>query len=234
MALQLVRFGIDYEVVVGVDGNALSDDEIGKSYNALAFSRRNGRQATRGEIGCALGHQKAYRRIAEENLSHALILEDDAWLNPNLPAAMEELERTIPPDEPVVVLLTWAIQTPTGRSKPLSMSYRIADAPKASCAHGYVITQAAATNLARELYPVSHVADAWGWMRKHGYVRVCNVYPPLITNDLSQETQVAPQLAGRKNRPFIHLLRRRAGRAYWFILDEIGAIVTRLTSVLKK
>lgn len=66
--------GLKYELVEGVDGRLLSEDEL----------RRLGGEAGRftpGYIGNYAAHMKAYERILASNAEAALILEDDARLD---------------------------------------------------------------------------------------------------------------------------------------------------------
>ncbi|AOF84561.1 glycosyltransferase 25 family protein [Hydrogenophaga sp. RAC07] len=78
----LDSLGLEYEVVNAVDGKKLSEEEIaevvceGLSYDC-------------GVVGCYLSHIMVYKIIVEKNIATALILEDDAILNP----AMVEMLR---------------------------------------------------------------------------------------------------------------------------------------------
>ena len=61
------------EIIEAVDGNNLSDKELSKiapNYQSL--------NVTKGEIGCALSHLAIYKKIVNECIPMALILEDDA------------------------------------------------------------------------------------------------------------------------------------------------------------
>lgn len=82
---QLDHLGLAYEIFSAVRGRDLSPEERASSLDETGHLRNEGRLPTPGELGCALSHIGIYRLIQERGISHALVLEDDAWLNPNLP-----------------------------------------------------------------------------------------------------------------------------------------------------
>lgn len=77
------KLGIQFEFIKAIDGRELSEDEI-KAYGydeAVAKRLRNiykTRGLGRGDIGCALSHLKTYKKMVKNNVSVALISEDDA------------------------------------------------------------------------------------------------------------------------------------------------------------
>ena len=73
----LRELGLEYEIIEAVDGAQLSESEC---LNFLA----NGVTYIHGVIGCYLSHIRIYERIIRENIDIALILEDDARLNPDI------------------------------------------------------------------------------------------------------------------------------------------------------
>lgn len=79
----LSELGLEYERVDAVDGSALPP-ELVKLYSAQSARETIGRVLLPGEIGCALSHYTIYRRILEESLDVALILEDDVVLSSHL------------------------------------------------------------------------------------------------------------------------------------------------------
>ncbi len=70
-----------FEIVEAVDGATLPPaDYEHRLRQDLARSRRR-RELSAGEIGCFLSHYNLWARMVEENIPHALILEDDAVLD---------------------------------------------------------------------------------------------------------------------------------------------------------
>ncbi len=83
MAFQLTRLGLEHEFVPAVDGASLDD--------ATLVAIENNRDAqlyakpfTVGEIGCGLSHLAVYKKICDDAIPCALILEDDVFLEAQL------------------------------------------------------------------------------------------------------------------------------------------------------
>jgi len=75
---KLQHYNIPFEIFEAVDGNELCETELYKIYaEGSYFKNRYGRVMNIGEIGCALSHIGLYKKILEEKISHAIILEDD-------------------------------------------------------------------------------------------------------------------------------------------------------------
>ena len=77
----LKELGLAYEIVNAVDGKLLPDEEQQK---LLA----PGVSYVPGVIGCYLSHVGVYQELVKRNLPIALILEDDARLNPEIVPAL--------------------------------------------------------------------------------------------------------------------------------------------------
>ena len=226
---QLRNLGLPHEVLAAVNGKLLSSDDRRNNYDELRFVRNEGRSALPGELGCALSHIEAYRLVVERKLPYALILEDDAWLNPNVPELLQAIERRYSPREESVFLLTWFNTIGSRRLSPLWSSYHVADVKSAYCAHGYVVSNAAAEALVKALHPVRHLADCWNWLRRHRVVRVLAVVPTCITADLSYATRtsggLAEAVAGRSR---VGFLRHKLHRVIWRLVDLGSAVISRL------
>jgi glycosyl transferase, family 25 len=69
---------IAYRLFPAVDGAQLDAKEVQKTIDASVFMKRlRGLPLTRGEIGCALSHLNLYKKIVDENIECACIIEDD-------------------------------------------------------------------------------------------------------------------------------------------------------------
>ena len=80
----LAPLGLKYTFIEAVDGRALSSEEIADAQHrgrGITEKWPQREALTAGEIGCALSHLKAYRRIVDENLDYACILEDDLCID---------------------------------------------------------------------------------------------------------------------------------------------------------
>jgi glycosyl transferase, family 25 len=81
MAKQLAGRAAEWTFVDAVDGKDLLPAELAKRYDDVRTLRAFGRPLTPPEIGCALSHREVYRRVLDQDLQTAIVLEDDAVLN---------------------------------------------------------------------------------------------------------------------------------------------------------
>jgi glycosyl transferase family 25 len=226
---QLRGLGLEYEIFPAVRGKSLIPEEKARHYDERKFIRNWGRPIGAGELGCSLSHIGVYRLIRERNIPHALVLEDDAWLSPNLPDILKATEQKIGSEENKLFLLTWTTNISTRATQKFCGAYRTAKVLSAQCTHGYVLTNAAARSMEKALYPVRQLADPWGWISLHRIVNLLAVYPPCITADLSHESQIAPELTMRSSkRPAIRRLAHKAYRAWWLAVDHAQALIHRV------
>ena len=226
---QLRNLGLPHEVLPAVKGKLLSSEDRRNNYDELRFVRNEGRPALPGELGCALSHIEAYRLVVKRKLPYALILEDDACLNPNVPQLLKAIEAQNSPSVENVYLLTWFNALGSRKLGILWSSYRVADVKSAFCTHGYVVSNAAAQALLRALCPVRHLADCWNWLRRHRVVRVLAVVPTCITTDLSYGTRTAVGLAEAvAGRLLFGRLRHKLHRVFWRLIDHGSAVISRL------
>lgn len=90
---QLRQVGIDFERIPAVVGKHLPKDVL-KQFNAPFRQWCNGGSAlSLPEIGCTLSHMAIWRRVVDENIKCALILEDDVTVLPNIKEKLKEIEQ---------------------------------------------------------------------------------------------------------------------------------------------
>lgn len=89
MKEQFDKLGIkNYEFIDAIYGNDLDESEIRKVYR-----KTHRRALTKGEIGCALSHLKAYKKMEHQNLQDAIIFEDDVTLDKDFMDVLEGLAK---------------------------------------------------------------------------------------------------------------------------------------------
>ena len=227
---QLNGLGLDYEIFPAVRGKALAEAERAASYDEVWHRRNEGRDATPGELGCALSHIGIYRLIQERGISHALVLEDDAWLNPNLPQLLAAIEAKKDPKRKEVILLTWFQSVRIKGFDTLWSCYHSAEASSAVCTHGYVVSNAAAGAMLEVLFPVRHLVDCWNWLIRHRVITIRAIFPTCITADLSHESNLSGESRRSGNLlPFVPRMQRRAWRLFWLGFDRTMGMLHRLT-----
>ena len=97
---ELEAANVRYEIVDAVDGRNIRREDFAErleqyhrpegSCFRLNLGRRPGRRLSLSEIGCYLSHYNLWRRMADDNIPAAVILEDDARLRPGFAAAVAE------------------------------------------------------------------------------------------------------------------------------------------------
>lgn len=187
---------LDVEYINAVDGRSMNTEERTIAFDEKVFEKRYSVKARPGEIGCTLSHQKCYKKIVEERLPYALILEDDISLSVDIKTALEKIGEMIQTDIPTVILLSgWYWY---GSTTHLVGGYKLANVYDAFLTHSYVINLAAA-KLLIEARPYI-TADDWYYIRHKG-VKLWAVFPHLINQlwDGDLSTTVNVESGEKKN-----------------------------------
>lgn len=90
---QLEKLKIPFEVFPAVNWKELTKEEIKKIYDADKSNKFIWRGLTLWEIGCALSHLLLYKKIVEENIDIAFILEDDAIISKDIKKIYDKLSQ---------------------------------------------------------------------------------------------------------------------------------------------
>lgn len=133
-----------------------------------------GRPLTRGEVGCALGHLRAYKMLIESGASWGLIAEDDAI--PVREIDLEKLNKFLSSSSPKVCSLYWELATTptlepllcalsTGVKQKSMGFFRVIFPPTHTVA--YAINKAAAEQLVLANKKVSFPSD-WPYIGTQG------------------------------------------------------------------
>lgn len=185
IAAQCDAAGLDYEFINAVNGHALTEAEIAQHTRALNYAFKP------GEIGCALSHLAIYRKMKDEKISQALILEDDALLTTELSAVLSSPAMQLSKKIPTLVLLSRVNRYVNKRIAEVTETAHLYPVYSATTAHAYVINLEAATRLLKLLYPVWMVADKWCLFEEYGAMKLLAVHPaPVLLHALSQQTTI--------------------------------------------
>jgi len=149
--------GMTLHRVDGVNGWAMSDDEIARVYDPVLNRRRAKHPLVRPEIGCYLSHIKAWETIASGEAEGGFIFEDDFKADDTLADALGALSGDTGWDmvklyslDPDVELLD---PRPLGRFT-IGIPYRVP-----TCLIGYGLTKAAAQHLVDTAFPIVRPVD---------------------------------------------------------------------------
>ncbi len=80
----LADCGLSGEIWPAVDGAALSPADLAARLGAEMFAPRYPFALRAGEVGCFLSHRQIWAEIVRRDLDHALVLEDDVALDPDV------------------------------------------------------------------------------------------------------------------------------------------------------
>lgn len=173
--LQLESKIRDRYEIVGVDGRELEF----LSAPILDFASEN---MSEGQAGCALSHIKAYHRMAQLDLPHAFIIEDDAII----PTDIDQIIESCLPHLSSRGVISFYSPRPTPskfslRNAPKLMSGQLL-APTARLdvhtATAYLIGREAAIGILAVQSPLKHLADHWFAFHAGGAIdRVLLHYP---------------------------------------------------------
>lgn len=218
MERQFAALGMAAEFFPAIDGRLLSEAEVERVSDRKWFRRHVGRDMTRTDLGCSLSHLAVYKKIVEDNIPFALVLEDDAWLTPSIVPVLSAIEQDLDNLPVDIVLLSEciAVQRTIWRKGYYFMSPVLS----ALFSHAYVITLRSAQLLTEVLSPVAHPADAWNWLLSHHIIRLAAVHPVLATQSQPvvgiADLHAVRRLPARGSPAWF---RHKMWRAFWKLFD---------------
>ena len=162
--------------VVGVDGTALDrSDPAGDGRHNPAYPAP--------QIGCALSHVAACRRIVEEGLPWGVVVEDDIVLPPFADDLIRRAAATLREGEvislynPVMRRTEFAFESVLDPDRKLNLlvPYDMQDGRTAAA---YVIENRAARGIAQGNMPVRHLADDFAAFHADGLINHFRIVDP--------------------------------------------------------
>ncbi len=178
MQAQLEQPGMPkYRLIAGVDGRKLADAGLAAVYDAQTTRRDFGRELTRGELGCALGHVAAYRSIVERSLPLALVFEDDAVIGHQFLQVLERLLPLIDLSRREVVLLSHVGRYSAWGRRRVDKHHWLYRPYTAWGGHAYLATLPAARALLADQQPVHVMPDSWMYFHRKKVVDVRGLVP---------------------------------------------------------
>lgn len=168
---------LDWQIWEAVEGRKLTPEQQNEMILPV-FKERYGKSATLPAAGCSLSHIGIYRDMIANDISHALILEDDARLQSDL--HLDKIRRLLETDRPVAVLLTSDFWYTNKLVSKIDGKHSIFPVYEAYMTSGYMINKACAKLLLEHIYPVQYTADAWKIFISFG-VNLYGVVPHIIS-----------------------------------------------------
>lgn len=189
ISAQLDKLGIPFEIFPAVDGRKLPQEEVDAGYDAAGSVSFFGRELTRGEIGCSWSHLNIYRRMVEDKIEEALVLEDDVILCDELPEILKR-EAEFPGDWELMFLShNNAVSSVWDRQKLFGPYHIVRFVENPNWTSGYLIRLSGAAKLLEAGFPIRMPADWLTGNRLGIDVRLYGIKPVCIPqNKEFQET----------------------------------------------
>lgn len=240
---QLDKLNLPFEIFSAINGASLSENEILSLYDNDYYHSRPS-YYSKGMIGCTLSHYYIYKKIVEEKIENAFILEDDMALNINLPKILKRLPEVIRKDE--AILLFYQSYSPiklSGDSEiPLYDKYKlyqVVDLKGLISTAAYYISFETAQSMLNKMLPISNVPDDWKKFYDRNMLNGIRVIFPFLLNNTYQKTTINPNTKGglafqkilsfmetHRIFPIYHILRKRrklntAKTRRCYVVDEL-------------
>lgn len=185
MKNQLDRLNLPFERMPAVDGRDLDMTRL-EEFAVPEKVEEWKELLTPNMMACSLSHYHVYKKMVEEDIEMALILEDDIELGDELPAVLKGIEENGLNDQDVFLVYFH------GGKKLFSMKGLIPITPKHSfyaaktvwgpySTGGYIIKKAVAEKLAAHVFPVKTTPDSWGTFHRDGVIGGLWTLLPLTT-----------------------------------------------------
>lgn len=223
----LVQQGFRVLDVWGEDGASLPSSRIRAQSNPRASRWVYGRTLTPGEWACAAAHREALHVFLQAQVAWAVVLEDDAVVDPDFASLVRATLRRIPEESPCMVLLFFhgdtivtameAIDT-NGEQQASSVLAVLATPPAGAVA--YLINQAAASLAMSGPDVITFRADWPAWTAG---TRMYGLLPNPVKH-AGMELDTSSIVGSRPQRPPLRVLQHRVwaalGLSYFMARSE--------------
>ena len=153
--------GLDFEFFDAIDGRAGLPEKYEAIVDRKKAKKRLGKDVSDGEISCALSHAFVYKKIADDNIACAIVLEDDAIISDDF-AQMVQQKVCEQSGKDFIYLYHLYARAMIGTRSRFFDAYntvKLAKTPNGAVA--YYITLDTAKKLYDAVMPISWVSD-WG------------------------------------------------------------------------
>jgi GR25 family glycosyltransferase involved in LPS biosynthesis len=174
--LQFQALNLPFEFFYGINGMELTAKEINLYYDDVKAKKHCGRSLVLGEIGCAISHRLVYKKIVEENIDRAIILEDDSLLKKDFLPIVNFLSN-IKINKFVIKLDLYddmrGFVLPCHQI-PFNKEYKVLHSTTVGFARGYYIDKLAAKAMLCLTERIFFYADSWDVYKNSIRLRILN------------------------------------------------------------
>ena len=185
------KLGLDFSFIKAIYGKDLSNEEINDVCNHEATLKQLKRKLYPGEIGVSLSQMSIYKKMVNENIEHAVVLEDDAVVEEGIKEVLGNLKKL--PLNWEIVLLGYYRHNATNTYDRLSFRQKKAITKKHKLvrftepmhgAHGYLINLRGAKKMLSILEKgLTLPLDLYTGDNR--YINVYGVSPKCVSLDIS-------------------------------------------------
>ena len=185
----LAGHGINTRIFPAVDGSALDVAQLQRQgiYDDALAHQKFSRSLSQNEIACALSHLNIHRKMVDENIAMAMVLEDDALFGPEIVKRVSGALSEAPPDWDIlqlshncdehVGLTENLVRFPSNRRMPVGSA-------------GYLIRKTGAEKMLANGFPICYPADSlFGRSHRWGMV-LYGFAPPAVIQNAVFPTQI--------------------------------------------
>lgn len=192
---RLNGLGLKFEFVDAVYGKELAEEqlkEIDRDFSVKRFNTK--KPLTLGEIGCALSHIKVYEYIVKNNISQAIILEDDAIVSQDFEKIVNLSLNKVPSRKEILFFdhgkaKSWLFKRNLIDGYKL-VRYRYPSRNSMRCifmADAYLLTLSGAKKLLSNAYPVRMAADYLTGAIHMTKINAYGIEPPCVFRGVDSE-----------------------------------------------
>jgi glycosyl transferase family 25 len=196
--LQLNKLSFPYEIIDAIDGRKLNKEDMERLCD-METVKKYPNWLTPSAIGCALSHYQVYKKIIEQKLDYALILEDDAELLSSFESVIKTIENKKLLDENTVTLLfsqgRWNSPVFSRIDEKVigdgyTINYPIEIEGHMGTAIAYIISYKIAKKFEQIILPIRVGADIWHYFYQEKVFESINCVLPYIVEPYGFESTI--------------------------------------------
>jgi glycosyl transferase family 25 len=185
MAKQLEALNLPYERISAVDGKNMHGEKL---FDFALRSRVEewSKLLTSNMVACSLSHYHIYRKIQDDKVDYALILEDDIDMDNNLGMVLQNIEKVLNKTDVFLIYFHGSQKSFSVHGKKDIINgyaiYKAITVWGAYSSGGYIISKELAAKLANHVFPVHTTPDSWGTFHRDGIIGDLWAVLPLLTS----------------------------------------------------
>lgn len=166
---------MSFERFEAINGSDIPNEDWKNLHSKFWYWLMHGRPITAGVLGCALSHRAIFKRIIDEKISCALIVEDDIVLDKNFAKKLDEIELSTRDFDMIQIFCFRHPDYFVRKSNNGSFDIKTFRNLHASTA-GYLLRNSGADKLLK-IKKVMTTADRWCWQSAITGLKCCGIVP---------------------------------------------------------